>query len=1226
MNQEAPKCPTCGISMKLRTARTGPNAGGYFWGCNNYKKPGKHALPYIPIDGGDINIEIPVALEAKSYILNGQTNFYQTVALPKEEMLNISFDDDFRYFNQWRIDFIKPKVKSSDNKQLFLIAHKILTRGKWTICSPMVSERLKIYKNQKIYLSSSPNKIDLFDSDSERDFYYKELPEILGNNYQKFVTPQIYFSSLVSEDEIDESQAKQRVDFLITRADGEAAIVELDGAHHKETMESDNNRDKILKKNGYNIFRYDLTKDGTELKESIKKFFNDSKVNNNHEITATTSLYRIIHQAEVAIVESYINNLATTSRPMYFQIKLPLEIEAHLENVIISLIQDDLTALLSNIYELYGITKKPNFTLGKQKKSGAVLISWVGFKDFPEAMSLYISDIISPIFIANYDKTKKIENAIDAKEVKSENLNYFLNYFFGYDSFNEGQEIALKRALQQKDSIILLPTGSGKSLIFQMAGLIMPGISVVISPIISLIEDQIDELKRIGIDRAAPITGSIKKEDKIIMERLLGKGEYIFCYIAPERLQNDDFRDQLKNISSFLPVPIVVIDEAHCISEWGHSFRTSYLRIAQVSRDICKYLNTKKEPAIMALTGTASYAVLKDVQRELEIDESKDTGSVITPESFGRKELRFMVIKVPSEKKIDELRMAIESLVPESLNFTKKDFYKINGKSTNCGYIFCPNVKGPYGVVDLGPKISKLIDMPVKMYAGTKMNELNIKHRPPEGAATWNEYKKKVMKDFKNNEFNLLVANKAAGMGLNKPNVRFTIHYGIPGSIESFYQEAGRAGRAGKKDFDEDGNIINKEAICLIIYSNDYKDKNNILLSPEITNSEKLRSAFKEIGYHNQDDISRNLYLLNANFCGEEAEIILFKSIFSQILKAHPNINKKGSVKKVFIIPLEVLNGLSDYEKSNTDNLIEKVIHRLTIIGVIEDYTIKRANKEFDIRISGITKTKMVNKYLNYIDSFTGLSKKEKESINIFAPEEYIDLINFLYERLIDFVYQNIESSRRSSLNELVLLCEKAIQEKDIKKQSKFINDQIEAYFNPANKEVKDISESKDSAGLDLISRALISERNKSGSRINCYKNKADALKVRGQAIRFLESKPNHPGLRLLRGAAEAFVEKPDIEILSANIFAAHKFAKENLIDNSSIFIAIIDVLKSVALYRPETYSLVARTVINKIDDRIFARMLMDSVGDIIEPIEPLAYLFTKINNKVIESIKEFKR
>ena len=385
--------------------------------------------------------------------------------------------------------------------------------------------------------------------------------------------------------------------------------------------------------------------------------------------------------------------------------------------------------------------------------------------------------------------------------LRRQNLIYFLQNIFRKQGFRQGQVQILSSALQRKSVIALLPTGAGKSLTYQLAAFLQPSICLVIDPLKSLMKDQNDDLLAIGIDGTNFINSTIKIADErqYQIERLV-KGEVLFSFISPERLQIEEFRKFLreempKHKTHF---SYCVIDEAHCVSEWGHDFRTAYLRLGENARNYC--LTADNKPiSMLGLTGTASFDVLSDVQRELNIDKEE---AVVRPVSSERKELKFEIIRVEpeftkSKPNESEIKTAIAlSKENKTLQVLRnlpsttqtQDFFEITGTETKAGIIFCPHVGGSFGVTSVANAIKENISNlseKVGVYAGSLADN---------GDGVGIDLSK-VQDEFKQNKLTLLAATKAFGMGINKPNIRYTLHYSYPPSIEAFYQEAGRAGR-----------------------------------------------------------------------------------------------------------------------------------------------------------------------------------------------------------------------------------------------------------------------------------------------------------------------------------------------------------------------------------------------------------------------------------------------
>ena len=317
-----------------------------------------------------------------------------------------------------------------------------------------------------------------------------------------------------------------------------------------------------------------------------------------------------------------------------------------------------------------------------------------------------------------------------------------LKKYFGYDSFREGQEEIIKEILAGRDVLGVLPTGGGKSICYQLPALMKDGISLVISPLISLMKDQVDALRENGI-AATFINSSLSLEDykKSLSDIKLGVVKLV--YISPERLENEFFIDFLKDIR----VSFVAVDEAHCISQWGHDFRPSYKLIP-------KLYETFGKVQITAFTATATKEVRDDIIDNLELEDPfvKVTG-------FDRKNLLFLVEK--PKKKINYL----------------KDF--IREHEEDSGIIYASTRKK---VDAIHKKLRAMGYTCGKYHAGMTENE-----------------RKKSQDAFIYDEDKIIVATNAFGMGIDKSNVRYVIHYNMPKDMESYYQEAGRAGRDGEE-------------------------------------------------------------------------------------------------------------------------------------------------------------------------------------------------------------------------------------------------------------------------------------------------------------------------------------------------------------------------------------------------------------------------------------------
>lgn len=1201
------KCPNCGSDMRLRTAQRGKNAGNQFYGCSKYPNC-KGILTLEEHKSGHNREEIPDSIEkdffvfphkmvARSIFRNYQCVFVQSVATTLELLEQIREKDinkkTVKAYSQWRIDFPvnnRMVTITERNKQVLSVCEKLLTRGLITLCSPYAEEKVEdllnlnsvsVNLNDDCFIREQKVPQDIwFDHNSESIFYYEILPKVFDFDLTQWVMPQVDTSSLLSS--IEGVSAFGRVDFLICHPSMEKPlIVEIDGKQHESSKKSDTFRRNYLRGNGYTVKEFeaqDVLDKPEEVATALSELITDLKASNKvSDAYLLTQALKSIHQIQVTLIQAVKYGFLRLENKWRIKIKLaPFKgFDLLMIESLCKIAVDDLLLFLNQVYKLYSlpeIEEPPCLLVNNGEGSHEDDSICISFDDKTDQAvdTFLIQNICVP-----YDIAKPITSTntavIDPPEEAT--LLYFLQYLFRKDKFWEGQLDAIIRALGCKDAIVLLPTGGGKSIAFQLAALLLPGHTIVVEPIISLIEDQLDNLSSYGIDRCLSITGNIANyKTRNTVLNLFSQGEYLLLYIAPERLQMVGFRDALRALTQHSPISVVVIDEAHCVSEWGHDFRTSYLNIGRISRDYCKAQGVV--PPLIALTGTASRAVLKDVQRELQIEEFD---AIITPKSFDRSELKFTIIPCKSSEKFPRLKGYLGRSLPDRFNITESLLRQVNGKDTFCGLVFCPWVNGEFGVVEVSNRIQSELSIPNDYYSG-KAPKYEDSHR------RWNSKKQFVTKTFKDNKTPLLTCTKAFGMGIDKPNIRYTVHYGLPFSIEAFYQEAGRAGR--------DRRI----AHCSILASVDDQDRAKKLLNPD-TSIEEIREVIESISFGDNDDITRALFFHAQSFRGVDTEMEQITTILQRDLV---DCSVKGSVEIVF------RTGDSDEDKKYSKEVIEKAIHRLLTIGVISDYTVNYASTTFTVIKTGASKEEIMNSFEKYIAGYLkSKSKNEVEKAHALTVLDHDKFVIEISRLLLDFVYSVIEKGRRRALYEILLTV--SDQATDHSVRQRILNYLQETEHSEL---LENILNDQD-AGLDQVFAILedITSPN-------------DAAEIRGQASRYLESYPDYPSMLMIRAVSEIYTKDRDAEVVMQNFNAAvHSAQKKYSLDDDLLYFF---VARSLVLIGKQNNLLASKMLtihIREFDNPSFAKTLVKELPMELA-VQPALYLLNALHEKCLSLLK----
>jgi ATP-dependent DNA helicase RecQ len=374
-----------------------------------------------------------------------------------------------------------------------------------------------------------------------------------------------------------------------------------------------------------------------------------------------------------------------------------------------------------------------------------------------------------------------LESSVQDNMAVDIDLTEALRRHFGYENFQPGQEEVIRRVLDGKDTLAILATGAGKSLCYQLPAMLLAGTTVVVSPLIALMKDQLDMLAEAGISSTVALNSTLTDEEETSTLELVSRGNLKLIYVTPERLEDESFVEVLKR----LHVPLFVVDEAHCISQWGHDFRPAYLNLGRVVASL-------GHPTVLALTATATPAVREDIVTQLGIPLTKPI-----VRGFDRPNLVYEVVRASTDD--------------EKLRALKKAF--AGPLSGGLGIVYTATIKNTYGV-------SEYLREQLGIEADVYHSKLQKADRD------------RVHDHFMSENVRVVVATNAFGLGIDKPNIRFVIHYDLPGSIEAYTQEAGRAGRDGE------------ESLCLLLYRQSDTRVQNYFLTGKYPDVEEVQKVF----------------------------------------------------------------------------------------------------------------------------------------------------------------------------------------------------------------------------------------------------------------------------------------------------------------------------------------------------------------------------------------------
>ena len=367
----------------------------------------------------------------------------------------------------------------------------------------------------------------------------------------------------------------------------------------------------------------------------------------------------------------------------------------------------------------------------------------------------------------------------------SASLLHALKTLFGFPRFQPAQEDIVRSVLEGQNVLAILATGAGKSLCYQLPALLLPGTTVIVSPLIALMKDQLDMLADRGVTNIVALNSTLSEDQDIAALKRISEGSVKMVFVTPERLEDERFLSLLQK----LHIPLFVVDEAHCISAWGHDFRPAYLALGQV-------ISALGHPPVLALTATATPAVREDILQQLGIPNTKPI-----VKGFDRPNLRYEVRRAETEADKSKI---LKELFSNGLDGT--------------GIIYTATIKN---ALEVQKFLRDTLNVPAAVYHSKLQKHERVS----------------VHELFMNETIRAVVATNAFGLGIDKPNIRFVIHHDLPGSVEAYTQEAGRAGR--------DGNLSR----CILLYRMSDTRVQNYFLTGKYPDVEEVQRVFGTLEY-----------------------------------------------------------------------------------------------------------------------------------------------------------------------------------------------------------------------------------------------------------------------------------------------------------------------------------------------------------------------------------------
>lgn len=838
------------------------------------------------------------------------------------------------------------------------------------------------------------------------DFYQNILPQILGQYSKTFIAecPLTY----IIEDYENNKNISEQVDFYSPLYN---AVIEIDGIQHETSSEQcvkDANRDKLLERHNVNIIRLKTSElnDFKILKEklSLLKFNLDYKkeIDNKKEIDAVNKKYMIAIRIELLLLSLYENNYIKLEDN---EIKLNIFNNDDVEKSTVEVSVNSFMLWLKNICSLQNI----DFNIPKveinlvdsenslSEKQGINVV--ISLKDvysqtkfdnviyIKNDFFLYEDNLVSEqkqyngpssyLYKKNYYivKSEKINYEL-TQEKHSKALKFVLkNISNDYEDFRANQLDIILECLNNRSVIGVLPTGAGKSLCYQLTSLLLPSSTLMIAPLQLLMVDQYNNIKeKLGITNTTYINSTQRENLNIFI-----KGKSLITIISPERFFSEKFTNVLLNYNT--NIGFIVIDEAHCLSEWGHDFRTSYLCL---SHNLSRFLPA--DTYLMALTGTASHRVFEDIDCEFQNFKKKKTNAIFA-DNMRRDNLAVYI-----QKTNDKYKELIDNISPtlfgvnkdKTLIFTKKKNNKYNIYDSAC-ITLADTIKNDSAFNDkIDPNL-------ISYYTG--------------GDELISSNKEQSLQDFKNGKTLVMLATKAFGMGVDIPDIRKTIHYGLPSSFESLYQQFGRAGRDGK------------QSKCYVYYTPESQESIERFFKMPPISIKEMEEHLRELG-----ELQTNFFFIQSANLDVNIEEKVVRRLLSGIKIRNGLLKDFVDCKTIIDGPFKEIDDkhLNSICKNvdSAKTIIERALYRLFLLGEIEMWTLiydsDISNPTFNhLKCTSLSEEQKLDRLRNHIEKYETNFKFDK-------PNTFENRLRFLLE----WAKENYLQERIQTMKTLYEQCE----------------------------------------------------------------------------------------------------------------------------------------------------------------------------------------------------------